>query len=276
MIRLIALDLDGTTMDPKNRLNEETKQALFEAMEQGVWVVPTTGRMLTGIPKEIMALPNIRYVLTSNGAVVNDVATNQVIYQRSMTFDVAEKVLRTLQKYDGSIDLYYGGNSYNTEESINRLGDFGVIPERVQYMRETRILVPDLLDHLNDWGKPIEKYNMIFGEEEQRQMAWKELEQWPEIQLTTSLGNNLEVNCAGANKGDGLAHLCSHLGLDASQVMAVGDGGNDMEMIRFAGLGVAMENALPEVKECADYITKSNAENGVAHAIQRFVLNVKK
>ena len=89
--------------------------------------------------------------------------------------------------------------------------------------------------------------------------------------ISSSFSNNLEINALGATKGEAIARLAAHLGLDRGQTMGFGDGGNDMTMMTMAGIGVAMENAVEELKEQADYITLSNDEDGVAAALEHFL-----
>ena len=92
-----------------------------------------------------------------------------------------------------------------------------------------------------------------------------------EVELTGSLGNNIEVNVRNVNKGECLLYLGRLLGISRDEIMAFGDGGNDVSMIRAAGIGVAMENSIPEAKKAADIIAPSNDEDGVARVIERYV-----
>ena len=111
---------------------------------------------------------------------------------------------------------------------------------------------------------------MFFAREEERQKAFTELEKVPDLAVTCSLVNNLEINDRSCNKGDALLNLGKILDISLDQIMACGDGNNDYEMIKQAGTGVAMENGEPGVKKIADFITKTNDEEGVAFAIEHF------
>ena len=112
----------------------------------------------------------------------------------------------------------------------------------------------------------------LFADLEEKAAAWSELEQQEGIVLVSSLGYNIEINAAGVNKGTALVELGSMLGIRREEIMACGDGDNDIEMVKEAGFGVAMGNAEEEVKAAADYITLSNEEEGAAKAIERFAL----
>ena len=141
-----------------------------------------------------------------------------------------------------------------------------------QYVRSTRITVPDIMTFLGQLNKPVDKTQILFADMEERARAWKELEQDKEIVLVGSLGYNIEINGAGVNKGQALVELGKILGIEREEIMACGDGDNDEAMLKEVGLGVAMENAEEQVKKAADYITGTNEEEGAAKAIEKFVL----
>ena len=118
----------------------------------------------------------------------------------------------------------------------------------------------------------MDKVQGLFADMKEREQAWQELKQFDSLELVGSLKYNIEINAAGVNKGKGLLELGEILGISREEIMAFGDGDNDIAMLREVGFGVAMQNADEEVKEVADYVTGSNDEDGVAKAIARFVL----
>lgn len=118
----------------------------------------------------------------------------------------------------------------------------------------------------------MDKVQGLFADMKEREQAWQELKRFDSLELVGSLKYNIEINAAGVNKGKGLLELGEILGISREEIMAFGDGDNDIAMLREVGFGVAMENADEEVKAVADYVTGSNDEDGVAKAIARFVL----
>ena len=118
----------------------------------------------------------------------------------------------------------------------------------------------------------MDKVQGLFADMKEREQAWQELKQFDSLELVASLKYNIEINAAGVNKGKGLLELGEILGISREEIMAFGDGDNDIAMLREVGFGVAMQNADEEVKAVADYVTGSNDEDGVAKAIARFVL----
>lgn len=117
----------------------------------------------------------------------------------------------------------------------------------------------------------IEKISVFFDDMEERETARQELIEKNIASVSSSLGNNIEINQIGCDKGDGLLHLAEQIGLSMDEVMACGDAGNDTMMIKAVGTGVVMENGQPDLKEIADFVTKTNNEDGVAYAIEKLV-----
>ena len=132
--------------------------------------------------------------------------------------------------------------------------------------------VDDLRRHIEENPLGIEKISAFFDDMEEREAAKKELIDKNIASISSALNNNIEINQFGCDKGDGLTNLAVHLGLSMDEVMACGDAGNDTMMIKAAGIGVVMENGREELKEMADFITKTNDEDGVAYAIEKLVL----
>jgi Cof subfamily protein (haloacid dehalogenase superfamily) len=140
-------------------------------------------------------------------------------------------------------------------------------------IRELRKPYPDLKAHLEEEGRDVQKI-MIFARDlpTRAQIADGLKARFPELAVTASTWNNLELNSANAHKGLALKRFAEHLGLGLENCMAFGDGANDLTMVRMAGIGVAMANAAPEVLYAANYVTLSNDEDGVAEALRHFCL----
>ena len=137
-------------------------------------------------------------------------------------------------------------------------------------VRTSRNRIDDLREWMKENKAPVEKINMFFAKEEDRQRAFRELGKIEDLAVTCSLGNNLEINGATCNKGDAMLNLGKILDIPIESIMACGDGNNDFEMVKMAGVGVAMKNGEESLKEVADFVTKTNDEEGVAYAIEHF------
>ena len=272
-IRLIGLDLDGTVFDDAKHISPRNLAAIEVAVQAGIVVLPATGRTATGVPAAFTSIPGVRYALTSNGASVVDLQTGEHLVDQPFSLEDSLRVYDALKPHGGVFSLFVGGKSYATKAD-NDLIDV-LVPENLRdYFRKTRIEVPDLRTLLQERVGEVEKFSVMYPTVEQRDAAWRDVTTaCPEIEATASLGSNIELNAPGVTKGTGLLALAEKLGLRRDQVMAMGDSGNDLSMIKAAGLGVAMGNATPEVLAAADAVTADNNHDGVALAIEKYALH---
>lgn len=269
-IRLIGLDLDGTTLTSDKVLTPHTKEVLESCLRQGIQILPATGRARSGIPDYLTEIEGIRYVVVSNGAAVVDLETGENLYTNCISWERALEIFDILEEYHTFYDIYALGKGWCEGRFYDHLERYRIEPHIEQLIRTSRTRIDDLRSWVKEHQAPIEKINMFFAREEERQKAFTELEKVPDLAVTCSLVNNLEINDRSCNKGDALLNLGKILDISLDQIMACGDGNNDYEMIKQAGTGVAMENGEPGVKKIADFITKTNDEEGVAFAIEHF------
>lgn len=271
-IKLIALDMDGTALKNDGTLSPRTAKALTAAMENGIAFVPTTGRMKNYIPKAIMELPGWRYAVTSNGASVWDLKEDRVIAANYLDTDLIEKILDGLEPLCMYYEVYSGGNSYAEGTRLDHLNDFPLSDWHLRFVIHGDKPV-QRVENMREFIKthPVEKIFLPDTEPQKHQKAYEILKEFP-ILITSSTANNLELNHPSAHKGKALEELCNFLGIKREEVMAAGDNNNDYQMLAFAGLAVAMGNAIEGIKEISDYVTLSNEEDGVAAAIEKFVL----
>lgn len=266
-IKLIGLDLDGTTLDDEKNIHPRVKAAIAEATKQGIVVLPATGRQLSGVPQEFLQIPGVRYALTANGALVYDFEQKKPLYRDCFTQETALSLLEYLGKLDIIIAMYVDGIGYT--QTLNMDGFEKILPpEMLQYIRESRMKTESLTDVVRQSSEQVEKFSLLFKDEAKRQKTLATLQKRGDNCTTSSINMNLEVNTPTANKGAGLLALGRQLGFERHQIMAVGDGGNDIEMLKAVGYGVAMGNAPHEVKAVADAVTASCNEAGVALAIE--------
>ena len=271
-IRIIALDLDGTLLDSGKNLSEVNRAALAEAAEKGILVVPTTGRFFGGMPESIRALPFVRYAITVNGAQVYDRATDAAIVREELPLATALAIMRFLDGFDVIYDCYQDNWGCMTASMQARAADYAPDAHYLKMIRELRKPYPDLKAHLEAEGLDVQKI-MLFARDVavRAEIAEGLRARFPELAISSSTFNNLELNSANAHKGLALQRFAEHLGLGLANCMAFGDGANDLTMVRMAGIGVAMANACPEVLAAADHVTLSNDEDGVAAALRHFL-----
>lgn len=273
-IKLVAMDLDNTLLDSDKQISKHTEEVLKEAIRQGVYIVPATGRIFKAIPEFLRNIPGVRYALCCNGATVYDQKEDKIIYTNHLSKETVFSLFDILEKHHCTHDIYQNGQGYMERRYYDHLSEYGVSGHAFKLVRDTRLPVEDLRKHIEEHPLGIEKINIFFDDLEEREVARQELIEKNIASVSSSLWNNIELNQFGCDKGDGLSHLAEQIGLSMDEVMACGDAGNDTMMIKAAGIGVVMENGQPDLKEIADFVTKTNDEDGVAYAIEKLVLEV--
>ena len=271
-IKMVAFDLDGTLLNSEKKISEATRKALEMAIEQGVVVLPATGRPLVGVPQELKDFPGIQYAVTANGARVVDMKTGETVCESTVSLEIAEKVLDIFDEYNCHQEIFANGVSYANENRKANIYDYFKSAHHAEYTLNTRTFVESVRMKARELGMPLEKVQAMFCDEASFLDAKNKLDQLEGIVFTDAIGNNWEVNRAGTDKGNALIELGKILGIERDEIMALGDGMNDYAMIEKVGFGVVMENGTEEMKKIADYITVTNDEDGVAKAIQQFVL----
>lgn len=273
-IKLIGLDLDGTVFNKEKIITPHTIQVIEAAIAQGVIVIPATGRPATGIPVAFTQIKGVDYAIAANGASVVDLTKNKVLYSDYLAIEDSLSVLHVLKPFDTLVDIFIDGQAYSKQEQMNQLERYLPSGPLIEYVKSTRKTFNcSTEDFLLSKEKSVEKIHLLFNDLSIRRAVWDLLDALPYITVTTAIPNNLEVNSSTANKGSGIIKLGEILGITKEEIMVCGDSGNDLAMIQAAGLGIAMGNASQEIKEAADFITRTNEEDGVAHAIEKFVLS---
>lgn len=270
MYKLIALDIDGTLLKEDRTISKETFNAIQKAKNKGIKIVLSTGRPILGIKKYLKELNLINeddYAIAYNGALVQNTKTGEIICKNPMTLSDLHYLYNLSKKLDVNIHALTDTtcitpkwSKYSQLESdLNGIPldiiDFNKIDENTTIVKIMFIDEPHILDRVVE-QLPQELYN--------------------KYTILRSTPYFLEFLNKKVNKGYGVELLAQTLGIKPEEIICVGDAGNDIHMIQFAGLGVAMGNAFPEVKDIADYVTLSNEEHGVAHVINKFILNEEK
>lgn len=271
--KLLAFDLDGTFLDSKKRIPAENIAALRAAAENGVHIVPATGRIYAGLPRELRELPFIRYFICINGAYVYDAAQDSCIYSADIAPEAAIEFYEYADGLDCLYDCYQDGFGFMTRQMYDAADEYVKDPGILRLIKTMRRTVPELKAYLREKNCPVQKLQLHFRDTASRDLELAKLPSlFPELLFSTSVQSNIEVNAADAGKGRGLAELCAHLGLAPADCAAIGDGTNDIDMLRAAGLGIAMGNAAQAVKAAAERVTGTNDEFGFATAVENFIL----
>lgn len=271
-IRMVALDLDGTTLTSTGELSDRTRHALEKAAEQGVYVVVSTGRSFNSLPPVIKEVKGIAYAITSNGSHINDITNGESVYDDYIYPGNIETIIRMKEKYNCGLEVFINGQAYIDEETYRDIEKNGCEFRNAEYVLWSRKPVPEIDKLLRENSDRIENCNFCFEGVEKVEEAKPEISAITNAQITTSFRNNLEIGGPNTSKKTALIELMRRLGIDSSELMCCGDAPNDIQMLELAGIGVAMGNAWGGTKDHADYVTASNDEDGVALAFEKFVL----
>lgn len=268
MYKLIALDMDGTLLTSEKKISKNTKKALIKAEEKGVKVVLASGRPINGITKyleELNLLKHDDYVLSYNGGIVQNTNTKEIVSKAvlkgqdlKLLYDISKKLNVNIHAFSAKEGLITPKHSKYTqyEADINgieiKIKDFNEIDDNEEIIKIMMIDPPEILDPaIKKLSKHLyEKYSIF-----------------------KSSAYFLEFTNKEVDKGLGLKKLGEYLGITKEEMIAFGDAENDLSMIKYAGMGVAMGNAIDDVKKNADYITSSNDDDGIAKVIEKYILN---
>lgn len=267
-IKLIAVDLDGTLLNSKREVSEENKRAIQAAKNHGIKVVLCTGRPLKGmthILEECNLLEEGDLGITYNGGLVQWTHTGETLSQIVHTKEDVMDAFKLSQQIDMPLNLIDLDHVYEPPYPKNKKSLYPTIMNALPFMEINMDTLPDSL--------AINKMVMCWHQSELDQAILAIPERYHErFTIMKSRGNLLEILPKMVDKGKGLAMLAEKLNLKREEIMGLGDQQNDLAMVEYAGIGVAMENATDQVKKAADKITKSNDDHGVAYAIEEFVL----
>ncbi len=268
-IQLMALDLDGTTLNPEGELSPETKEALEAAGKEGIEIVIATGRCYEALPESVKAVEGLRYAINSNGAQMTDMKNQEVFYENIIDQKAIPIIKERIQDCGHFIEIFIKGKAYVDPDKYQQVKDGIISYRRKEYVLATRRPQPHLMDFMMDHQDEIENINIFFDTPEAKAQMYHQLETIPNVTLTSSIDSNWEIGGNTTGKGTALAYLCQKKGISLKNVMACGDNPNDISMLEKVGYAVAMGNAKEEVKAMADYITDTNEENGVAKMVKK-------
>ena len=275
--KLLALDMDGTLLDTHGRITKSSLDAIRAAQKQGVEVVLATGRDYNGILWDELGDVKIDYVVTNNGGAVYQAAGRECLCETCLDNAVMAPVFRYLLTKGVYIDVFIDGRDYAPPETMPLAEKLDLPDYVIRVLLANRTPMEHLVEKLEADELHLQKVTLNFWKEpdgsyHSREEVLAYLKQVPGITLVDGGFANLEFTAAGVSKATGLDFLTRKLELSMAQVMAIGDSENDAEMLRAAGLGVAMGNAYPSVKALADAVTDDNESDGVAKAIRKYLL----
>jgi hypothetical protein len=290
-----VLDMDGTLLNENQKISKQNILAIKKAKELGVKIVIASGRTIQGIEnylEELNLISDDEYSVVCSGAIVMNNTKNKIIQSNPLNHEEIAYVFDLVKQLDIDLNMYANesilihSNNYFSRidsiannlplqimnfESLNKdtlISKIMLINEDLSIAEELGALFPSIIIEDTSIGSK-EGYN---------KNLFKDISKLPveflkKFTVSKVTPFNVEVMKKSVNKRSGLEKLAEKLEIKSHEIICIGDSGNDRQMIEYAGLGVAMGNAFPEIKEIADYVTFSNEDNGVAHVIDKFILN---
>ncbi|MGL4570524.1 MAG: Cof-type HAD-IIB family hydrolase [Clostridium sp.] len=267
MYKLLAIDMDGTLLNSDRTISKINKEAIKKAIEKGVKVVITSGRGLKGLDNfldEVNLRGENQYLIANNGGTIYRTSDFECIFYKGLK----------------GID-FIKSHTLSKEFGLNMIGythEGAIAPEENDFTRfETEYVGTPvkIIDINSDIKEDDEITKVLFSQTEEllsKKMLEIPKEFYDEYNVVKTMPILLEVMDKDCNKGYGLKVLADKLGIKREEIICIGDQANDIEMITFAGVGIAMGNAIHELKDIAQYITSDNDNNGVAKAIEKFIL----
>lgn len=266
--KVLVLDIDGTLTNSEKRITDETKKAIWTTLERGHKVILASGRPTPGMRRYMEELELKKYggyLLSFNGGRIIDCRTGEIIYQRILPATVVPELYEFAKENNCGLLTYSGEAIISAFEP----DEYAELESRINGM-EIQV-EKNFTEFVNfDVNKclltaPVEIAPKL---EKVLQEKYKDV-----LSIYRSEPFFIEVMPFHVDKAASLAHMLENIGLSKEDVICCGDGFNDISMIKYAGVGVAMGNAQPAVKEAADYITTTNDEDGLVPVIDTFILN---
>jgi len=276
-IKLICIDMDGTLLNSNHEISEKNKEALRQAKKLGVNIAITTGRLFGSARyySNLIGIENTP-VIASNGAYIKTNYDDIPVLENAIPREIAIEIYKIIKKHNLKINF----NSWDTlmrEDEVPDDHAYTIMNKHLPDDKKVKFIInSDFISAIESFDGKILKGIVI--ERENLDNLWAAKDELKEtfgdkLHVVSSGTDNIEIMIGTTSKGNAVAHLADILNVNAEEVMCIGDSENDISMLKFAGIGVAMGNGLQMVKDIADYITDTNDNDGVAKAVEHFVLN---
>lgn len=271
-IRCIALDLDRTTLNARGELSKANKEAIEAAIAKGIHVCIASGRAFDTLPKEVVEIPGIEYAITSNGAAVYRIQDKQCLRSYVLTEQSVKRILELTKDFPVTYEGFIEGTAYAAREYIENPVKFGASQRSVAYVQSTRHLKEDIAGFLLENAVRLDSMDIIVKDGQEKQRVIELLTtKVSDIYITSSISQLVEISYKDAGKRSGVKFITEYLGLQRQNVAAFGDADNDIDMLEYAGCGIAMSNASEKLLEVADFVTLHHDKDGVAYALKNIL-----
>ncbi|WP_077865261.1 Cof-type HAD-IIB family hydrolase [Clostridium saccharobutylicum] len=275
-IKVIIMDVDGTLTNSKKLITETTKDALIKAQDNGAILILASGRPTSGLmdfAKELKMNENHGLLISFNGAKVVDCETNEVLFNKTMSVKEGQAVLEHMKKFDVKPMIDKGDYMYVNDVFNNQIHNNDELFNIIQYEArggKFKLCEKDDLSAFADY--PLNKI-LTAGDPEYLQAHYKEMMEPFKDTLSCMFTAPFyfEFTAEGIDKAKALDTVLIPMGYKKEEMIAFGDGHNDASMVKYAGIGVAMANAVDDLKTIADEVTLSNEDDGIAYTLSKYL-----
>ena len=275
-VKCIALDLDRTTLNKEGRLSEGNRKALEEVIAAGIHVVIASGRAFDTLPQDILSVTGIEYAITSNGAAMYHLPTGKCLKRYRLSKQAVEAIMNATKAEDITYEVFIDGIAHADKVYLEDPQRFGATPQAVEYVKSTRHMQDNIVQFIEEHKDGLDCMDIIVKDEDRKRRVWKLVQEaTDEVYITSSIQQLVEIANQNAGKKAGLAFFADLLGISQEETAAFGDADNDVDMLQYAGCGIAVENASDNCKAAADYITKHHDEDGLAYGIRHILKLIK-
>ena len=270
MIKLLAVDMDGTCLNEHSRISKNTLDALKRAKDAGIIIVPATGRALACLPYQMKSRNDLySYVITSNGAAIRDTKNEKDLFRRCIPDYMAEYFLEECESKRVGITAHVRNDYWIQGNFLHFVGSI-MFGKDVQASKK----INNIRQSISESGCSVEEIQLYFLPGCKVDQVREILKKYPELSAAYT-NHYVEIFNRNTSKGSALKVLMEHLNLKKEEVACIGDSENDISMFDVAGVRIAMGNAIDDLKDQADYITKPNNKDGVADAIDSYILKAE-
>ena len=272
--KMVCIDMDGTLLGKRKSISEESKKVIKKVNDKGVKVVVTTGRLYNNAAYYSDIIGASDAVIAGNGAVIREKRKDEIIYKSKIDSNICKELLRKAKECGVILHLHTLDRIITNSYFSNLIAKI-VLPGRKYEdfpIHTETITNSNINEMLEKYDGKVTKCIMFSTSAEKAKVFRKEIENIEGIVCYLSGDKSIEINKCGVSKGNAVKALGEYYGIKKEEIICIGDNENDISMIEYAGLGIAMGNGIDKLKEKANYITDTNVNDGVRKALEKFIL----
>lgn len=262
--KCVVSDLDRTILRRNGTISSKTEEVLNKLVDDHVFFIPASGRAITSFPECIRKIKGVRYAITSNGAAIYDLSDNHPVYRLKLRKEAPEQILNLITDEDIFFECFVDGKGFTGETYYQHPMNFGETEDISEYVRTTRTPVPDIKQFILEHATEIDSISIVGPVSKKRRIMDALQQNIKHIYVTAGAPRLIEISDAASGKQNGLRETANYLGIRMEEIIAFGDGDNDSEMLREAGLGVAVGNATQMCRDAADLVIGDYETDSVA------------